>query len=104
VYVNATTLFTSSTALSLNTWTHVAVAKSSGTITLYLNGTKPTTGSGSSSTSLTDAALTIGSAVDYRDTSTTLHLNGYIDDLRITKGFARYTGNFTAPTSAFALQ
>ena len=104
VYVNSATLFTSSTALSLNTWTHLAVVKSSGTITLYLNGTKPTTGSGSSSTSLTDTALTIGTAVDYRDTSTTLHLNGYIDDLRITKGFARYTANFTAPTSAFPLQ
>jgi hypothetical protein len=29
-------------------------------------------------------------------------VNCYMDDLRITKGFARYTSNFTAPTEAFA--
>jgi len=95
VYVNAATLFTSSTALTLATWTHVAMVKASGTITLYINGTS--TGSAASATNLTDNALTIGSVIDYRDGSTTYHLNGYVDDLRITRGYARYTSNFTPP-------
>lgn len=29
------------------------------------------------------------------------YLNGYIDDLRITKGIARYTTDFTVSTEAF---
>jgi hypothetical protein len=99
VFVNAAILFTSSVALSLNNWTYIACVKSSGTITLYLDGTSR--GSASSATNLTNSALTIGTAIDYRNSTSDLKLVGFIDDLRITKGVARYTANFTAPTKAF---
>jgi len=97
VTINNATLFTSSSALTISTWTHVAVVQNGTTITLYLNGTKPTTGSGTSSTSLTDQFLRIGASAG----TAAQFYNGYLDDVRITNGIARYTTNFTAPTAAF---
>jgi hypothetical protein len=77
------------------TWQHVAVTRSGTSMKLFVNGTQAGT------------TQTISTSYDIGTTSTTVgsqganyYLNGYIDDLRITKGYARYTSNFTAPTSA----
>lgn len=99
VVINNATLFTSSTALTINTWTHVAVVRYGTTVTLYLDGTKPTTGNGTSAASCTDRDVTIGTSVGNRDATATNHYQGYIDDLRVTRGYARYVANFTAPSS-----
>ena len=87
------TLLASYSSISATTWTYVALTRASGTTRLFINGTQ----SGSSATDTTNynqATINVGAYVD-----STLSLNGYIDDLRITKGVARYTANFTAPTS-----
>jgi hypothetical protein len=97
IYIGGSIL-TSSTSLSLNTWTHVACVRSSGTITVYIDGVA--SGSVSNSTNLTDTTPTVGTVVDYRNTGSTYMLQGYIDDLRITKGLARYTSAFTPPEAA----
>jgi hypothetical protein len=78
-------------------WNHIAVVRSGSTITHYLNGTS--NGSGTSSATYTPGTtdpLVIGSNRGFNSTVT-----GYIDDLRITKGYARYTANFTPPTGPF---
>jgi len=80
-------------SITPNTWYHTAVVRNSGTTKLYVNGTEVI--SVADTNNYTGTYMVIGG---YYDTNY-LH-NGYIDDLRITKGYARYTSNFTAPTSA----
>ena len=87
-------------AVTANQWNHVAVVRSGSTITHYLNGVA--NGSGTSSatfTPLTTDNFVIGSNRGF-DSSMT----GYLDDIRITRGYARYTANFVPPTSALQLQ
>ena len=85
---------------STSTWYHVAVTRASGTLRLFIDGTQVgTTTNSSSYTSVTN--LSIGRNADAGGIQ---YLNGYIDDIRITKGVARYTAAFTPPTAAFSNQ
>ena len=86
---------TSGTAIANSTWYHVAYVRSSTTGTLYINGTS--VGTWADTTTYLQGAGFIGhhsfGAADF---------NGYMDDIRITTGYARYTANFTPPTAAFS--
>lgn len=85
---------TSDSQIQLNTWTHVACTRSSGTVNLYINGNLDKTGSllgiGGAS------QLLIGSGA-YRSTAPDQYFFGYISDVRIIKGTARTITS--APTS-----
>jgi hypothetical protein len=84
-------------AISLNTWTYFTMTQDgAGYITAYINGT--VLFGTLSSTNLTDQYLTIGNSVARSGTG----FAGYIDDLRITKGYLRYPAAtpFTPPTAA----
>lgn len=88
-------LINSGVAPTTNTWYHVALVKNSGTTKLYVDGTS--IGSYSDSKNyLSNSAAVIGS---FRDQVNDL-LNGYIEDFRITSDLARYTSNFTPPSSS----
>jgi len=91
----ATNVFVIDWTPTFNIWYYFACVRNGSTTTMYINGTS--IGSGTS----VDCALTTGSIRVGYVASQDIYLNGYIDDLRITKGLARYTANFTAPTEAF---
>ena len=100
-YVNTNIQITSTNTVSTGTWFHLAIARSGTSTKMFVNGTQ-------SGSTYTDSTNYLGSAtrpyIGANATNGAESLNGYIDDLRVTKGVARYTANFTAPTSAFPLQ
>ena len=96
-YVNGSTVITGSSP-SISTWHHIALVRNSGTTKLYLDGTATGSAYTDSNSYLVGSAIAIGSSSYTLGSS---YFNGYIDDLRITKGVARYTANFTPPASAF---
>ena len=91
-------LVSSSGTNYVNEWTHLAVTRSSGTMTLYINGISQ--GSASTSFNLTNDEIIIG-AGRYFDSNAdpSSFFNGNITDLRIVKGTAVYTADFTPPTA-----
>jgi hypothetical protein len=94
---------TSATSIPKNQWAHVAVARSSGTIRLFIDGAlDANTASTSAAINAASSPSIGGGRSTIADSITGYYLNGYIQDLRITNGYARYTANFTAPTAAFA--
>ena len=89
---------TSSTALTLNTWHHVAAVRQNDTLTFYIDGTaRGATSSGSGVFSASDAMWNIGS--NGYQTSTSTSLQGTMSNFRLVVGSSVYTGNFTAPSS-----
>jgi hypothetical protein len=87
-----------SCALSLNTWYHLAFVRAGSNCYLFLDGTSLSVTASTPWGTITDqaAALTVGnSAVDGQ------YFAGYIDELRISKGIARWTSGFTPPTIAY---
>jgi hypothetical protein len=78
------------TSKTSNAWQHVAVTRSGTSMRLFVNGTQQgITQTNSTAYNLGTTSTTIGSQ------GANYYLTGYIDDLRITRGNARYTANFT---------
>ena len=83
--------------INTGTWYHYAASRSGNTLRLFLNGTQTT------SATVTGSYITsaVGLRVGDDPNTTNPAFNGYLQDVRITRGYARYTSNFTPPTQAF---
>ncbi len=88
---------TASTTLPLDSWVHVAVTWDGSTYRIFQGGTQVASLPSATPPAVNASNLYIGGEVGAANA-----LNGYIDDLRITKGVALYTSNFTPPTAPFS--
>ena len=91
-------LTTPAGAVTSNTWHHIAVVKSGTLQVLYVNGVARASIESTVQPN-TNLPFWIGDR-PAGAVSAQYPLTGFIDDLRITNGIARYTGNFTPPTLA----
>tara|TARA_B100001057_G_scaffold500268_1_gene614397 strand:+ start:4236 stop:6491 length:2256 start_codon:yes stop_codon:yes gene_type:complete len=86
----------SSAAVSLNSWHHVAISRSSGTVTIYLDGVAQDSRADTDNLDYAGQGISIGALEG------TFILDGYISDVRLIKGTSVYTQNFSVPTAALA--
>lgn len=90
----------SQNTIPINNWTHIAITRNTNTLTLWINGESQINGNNITS-SFSSNVLTIGSAVNYRNSSSDTKYHGYIDDLLITKNLAKYLTNFVPPSESY---
>lgn len=93
-------LLSTTSTISVNTWYTIAVTKSGTTWNLYLNGTREATGTENALVTGNASPLRIGLSTNSFDNYRPM--NGWIDNIRITPGVARYTGtSYTLPTGPY---
>ncbi len=94
LWSNAGYSVSTSGLIAADQWKHFAVVRNGANVDLYIDGVSVI--SRAASSLVGRQVLTLGAAY-----STTYDHNGWIDEFRITKGVARYTGTFTPPGLAF---
>ncbi|NDG65126.1 MAG: LamG domain-containing protein [Planctomycetes bacterium] len=83
-------------AVEINGWHHIALVRNNTSVKFYYDGVLKNTAT--DSTNLTGTAISLGYIVPGASSSWG-SFNGYMDDVRITRGYARYTANFTPSTT-----
>jgi hypothetical protein len=97
IQTGATIITTNNNAISLNTWTHVAVSRDSSDVwRIFINGNSSGTTSPTNNFDFsTTEPLVIGNVRD----STNISFKGYISNLRFGIGSPNYTSNFIPSTT-----
>ena len=87
-------------AVNQNAWNHIAFVRYGTTWMSFVNGTRDRNITGLSGT-IIDRSTAKKAIGCWFSTGAMAQVTGYLDDIRITKGYARYVANFTVPAVAF---
>lgn len=83
-------------AISATTWVHYAITREGNTFRMFKNGTITDTWTSSATILASSQPMVIGKSGGN-------YITACIDEMRITKGYARYIANFTTTTEPFGL-
>lgn len=98
-YVSTTDHSIIAGTVATGNWYHFAMVRKADTVMAFLNGVKSGT-TKTITTLLNNNAGWLTYIGDMNIGGTHAYFNGYLQDIRITKGVARYVDNFTPPESA----
>lgn len=88
---------TGTTTVNDGAWHHAAIARSSGTTRVFVDGVLDASASDAATYGTNTSAIGFAIGAQAVSRYTPNDYVGYIDDVRITRNFARYTANFTPP-------
>jgi len=99
VYMNAANgsdIAVTGPTMPLNQWVHIAVCRNGATVTLFVNGSPSAAGTRTSDLNNPTHNIVFGDTPRHGGTSYS-YLDGYMQDIRVYKGIAKYTSSFSPP-------
>lgn len=89
-------------APATNTWYHVAISRAAGETMLFVDGVQQGLPVADAHVYYAGTETTaMGGQYDNSGSIAGTALNGFMDEVRLTVGYARYAANFTPPSAAF---
>lgn len=94
--------FTTASGITLNTWTHIAFVRYGDSFKIYLNGVLDASFTGFATYNILGSGYGLYLFRSWDSGYPQYDGKGYMDEIRISKGIARWTSNFTPSLMAYS--
>ncbi len=94
-------IYSTTETISSNGWHHIAIVRDGNTIKPFLDGNLMTVSNPNYSNSISSAPSILTIGAEFEGGAGVWSISGYIDEVRISKGIARWTSNFTPPATPY---